>query len=275
MSTLPPAPGAAPGNAPGPAPGDAPDAARAGGPAARLILCADTATEHACVALVRQRDDDTEILGAHTRHEPKGHGPGVLDDLHDLLAAAGCGLGDVTHLVSGLGPGSFTGLRIALATLKGVALATGKPLYGVRTTALLRAQAAVASPGARHYGLIDARRGEVYAEGPGLDRPAVLSPEALAALIREAGAPSVRSRVVLLGSGALAYAERWRALLPEVHILEAPAVHVPQAARMADLVDWSAPPPALATLEPVYVRRSDAELKFPEGIPDATGRRQG
>lgn len=244
----------------------------------RLILCADTSTEHATVALVRQGPAGDTVLGVHTSFQPKGHGPGVLDDLHGLLEAAGCTLANVTHLITGLGPGSFTGLRIALATLKGVALATGQPLYGVRTTALLRAVGAAsaearAAQAPQVFGVIDARRDEVYLEGPGFERPVVCTPGTAAKAMLAAAYGE--NSVILVGSGALAYAEVWRTALPGVRIPAAAEAHVPDATRMPNLVDWAAAPPPLATLEPVYVRRSDAEIKFPHGIPDALGRRQG
>lgn len=221
------------------------------------ILCVDTATLHESVALL----SDGVLRAERTVHHTRGHGPGVLDDLQGVLDAAGLGLDDLDALVCGLGPGSFTGLRIALATLKGLALAKGLPLYGAPTTALLRA----ALPGQRVIGILDARRKEVFVDAEGLDRPVVCPPEAVAGLL-PAGPPPT-----LIGSGAVAYREVFARTIPTAHIPTAPTVHLPRAALLADLVDFSQPAPALATLEPMYVRKSDAEINYPDGFPDARG----
>jgi tRNA threonylcarbamoyladenosine biosynthesis protein TsaB len=223
------------------------------------ILCIDTATLHESVALL----SGGVLRAERTVHHTRGHGPGVLDDVQGVLDAAGLTIDDLDALICGLGPGSFTGLRIALATLKGLSLAKGIPLYGARTTALVRAS--VTAP--RVFAVLDARRKEVFVEGPGIERPVVCSPEAAAALLAEGPAP------VLVGSGALAYAEVFKAALPSCVIPADATLHLPRAALLAGLVDLSAPPPALATLEPMYVRKSDAEINYPDGFPDARGRR--
>ncbi|MCA9545666.1 MAG: tRNA (adenosine(37)-N6)-threonylcarbamoyltransferase complex dimerization subunit type 1 TsaB [Myxococcales bacterium] len=222
----------------------------------RAVLAVDTSTLHESVAVVVAGEVRAERLVHHSR----GHGPGVLDDIHGCLEAAQLTLADVDALVAGLGPGSFTGLRIALATLKGLALATGKPLYGARTTQALIA----ALPGARVLALIDARRSEVYADGADLAAPWVGAPDALVARL-PAGPP-----LVCLGSGARVYAARIRAARPDVIIPTDPALHVPRAAHLLTAVDWARVPP-LGTLEPVYVRKSDAEINYPDGFPDVMG----
>lgn len=225
-------------------------------PTPRVVLAVDTATLHESVAVVV----DGEVRSEHLVHHTRGHGPGALDDIHGCLEAAKVRLADVDAFVAGLGPGSFTGLRIALATLKGLALATGTPLFGARTTqALLNAL-----PGARTLALIDARRREVYADGADLSAPWVGPPDELVARLPE-GPP-----LVCLGSGARVYADRIRAARPGVVIPAAPGLHVPRAALLLEAVDWAQPPP-LATLEPVYVRKSDAEINYPDGFPDVMG----
>ncbi len=219
------------------------------------LLCVDTATPVESVAVL----DGEELLVERAVRRRRGHGPGILDDIDAALRDAGFGLDEVGGFVSGLGPGSFTGLRVALATLKGLALATGKPIYGARTTAALCAGV----PDGAVAAVLDARRGEVYVDGPGLDAPACVKPEAIGRLLS--------GPVTLVGDGARVYAAQLRGALPEARIPDAPGLHVPRAALLAGLVDLDAPA-ALATLEPVYVRRSDAEIHYPQGFPDALGR---
>src|SRR5512145_577200 len=93
-----------------------------------------------------------------------GHGARLPQALLDLLAAAGRTLADVDGYAVGLGPGSFTGLRIGLATLKGLAYAQRRPIAGVSSLAAMALAAAPGAPeGSVLVPLLDARKAEVYA----------------------------------------------------------------------------------------------------------------
>ena len=223
-----------------------------------IFLCCDTATPAESVAVVR----DGVVLADRVAVRGKVHGPTLIDTLHETLAEAGLTPGQVDVVVCGLGPGSFTGLRIALATLKGMALALDRPLYGVRTVEAFRH----AHPGERVVAVVDARRGEVFADAADsevLEAPLSVKPELLAERLAGQG------RLLLLGSGAELYADRLRAALPDAEIPADPQAHLPRAGLLARSVDVATPPPNLAALEPLYVRASDAELNYPDGFPDA------
>ncbi len=219
------------------------------------LLCLDTATRVQTAALV-ERGPTTRVIAEHTvrRNRP---GPTLLDDLDRLLSDAGWTLNDVEGFVCGQGPGSFTGLRITLATLKGLALALDRPIYAARTTEMLRAN----RPGPRTFAVIDARRGQVYLDGPGIERPQVVDPDTVPGLV---GRPDP----ILVGDGAQAFAAALTELMPEADIPRDPTAHLPRAAHLAGLIDPAKPAP-LGTTEPVYVRPSDAELNYPDGFPDA------
>ncbi len=219
------------------------------------LLCVDTATPVESVALWV----DGELAVERAVRRKRGHGPGLIDDIDGVLTDAGIALAEVEAFVCGLGPGSFTGLRIALATLKGLAMACGRPLYGARTTAALMA----AMPGRRVVAALDARRGEIYVEGGGIEAPLCVAPDQLE--LPAGDAP------VFLGEGARMYAAALCDAIPGATVPEDPALHIPRAALLARCVDLPAPP-ALATLEPVYIRRPDAEIHWPDGFPDAMGR---
>ena len=221
----------------------------------RVLLCSDTATTVESVALVR----GGVVLAEHSELHAKGHGATLLDSIDRVLRAAGLTLLDVDAFVCGLGPGSFTGLRISLSTLKGLALALDRPLYGVRTVEAFRR----ALPGRNVVSVVDARRGEVFADGHGLSTPQCVRPERLGERLDRAPGEAL----VLLGPGALMYADALRASLPGAEIPEDPALHVVCAARLAAAIGT---PSDLAALAPVYVRASDAELNYPDGFPDAT-----
>jgi tRNA threonylcarbamoyladenosine biosynthesis protein TsaB len=153
----------------------------------------------------------------------------------EVLERAGRAPGDISQIVAGCGPGSFTGLRIGIATARGLALGLGVPCSGASTLEALAAGA----PGA--LALIDARRGELFALAGGA--AVVVQPAEVVAQV----APGT----LCVGDGAV----RYRALLEAAGGLVPPdgdARHAPGAAALAELAGAGAP-------EPVYVRRSDAE----------------
>src|SRR4051812_1989893 len=100
-----------------------------------LVLSFDTATADASVALLREG----EVLG-----ERSGRAAALLVDADALLREAGLGPDALDRLVVGIGPGSFTGLRVGLAAARGLALARDLPTAGVSSLAAL----AAAAPGA-------------------------------------------------------------------------------------------------------------------------------
>jgi tRNA threonylcarbamoyl adenosine modification protein YeaZ len=92
----------------------------------------------------------------------KGHAEYLMTTIDAALAAAGCGYGDLGLLAVATGPGSFTGVRVGVATSRGLALALKIPAVGVGTLDAIAAEAAAAHPGRRVLAAIDAGRGELY-----------------------------------------------------------------------------------------------------------------
>jgi tRNA threonylcarbamoyladenosine biosynthesis protein TsaB len=261
-----------------------------------LVAAVDTATLTLSCALVEisagappaLRCERTEHLGADRgskagRREPPAapavgaarstHSARLPQALVDLLAAEGLGIPDLDAYAVGLGPGSFTGLRIGLATWKGLAYANRKPIAGGSSLAAMALAAAPdAAEGTVLVPLLDARKGEVYAgfyrvTSGGvveLAGDAALPPKALAARVEELAAGGART--LALGEGIAAYPEDL-ATVPRL----ATRVATPPAFAVAALVaERLAGAPydadALFALEPHYVRASEAELKFPKGL---------
>ncbi|MGZ4431026.1 MAG: tRNA (adenosine(37)-N6)-threonylcarbamoyltransferase complex dimerization subunit type 1 TsaB [Gaiellales bacterium] len=165
----------------------------------------------------------------------------VLADISHLLAAAGLEIGSVGAIVCGRGPGTFTGLRIGLATARGLGFGLGVPVTGVSTLdALLHGDGV-------QVACIDARRGEVFAAGAGIE-PCVLAPEELGGLL----APGT----VVAGDGAI----RHRVALAHASVPpDASPLHVPWARHHAALIGRSGSP------EPIYLRRPDADRSLAAG----------
>ncbi len=193
-----------------------------------LTLAFDTATSVATSALV----DDGEVLA-----ERMSRAQTLLEDVDALLRQGGAHPGDLDVLAVGLGPGSFTGVRIGLAVARGLALSLGLPGAGVSTLAALAAGAPGALP------VVDARRREVFALVDG--EPRVLGPDALA----------LEPGTVCVGDGAV----RYRELLAERGAVVPPdgdERHLPRARFHALLAGEPGP---VEALEPLYLRVPDAD----------------
>jgi len=223
----------------------------------RLLLAVDTANERCSVA-VADLGDGT-ILASADPSIGKGHAERLMDLVAEILAEAGAEYGDVAKLAIGIGPGSFTGIRVAVAAARGWELALGIPGVGVDT---LEAQA---EPHARDGAVLavhDARRGEVYAalHAPGGARLA--GPEAM--VVDDLPAFCVRHGVEpadlrLVGSGAVLAAERLPGarLVPEAGEGSAPIASI---VRIALARAPGAPP------LPLYLRGADAKVQVPLGL---------
>jgi tRNA threonylcarbamoyladenosine biosynthesis protein TsaB len=224
------------------------------------VLGIDTATAATAVAL-RLRDGDTRegrddpttrsasgALGAHP-----GHATRLLPLAAELLAAAGLSWAAVERIAVGVGPGTFTGLRVGIATARGLAQSLSCPLIGVSSLEALAAPAL--DEAGTVLAVIDARRGEVFAaaydSASGLVAgPKALAPEAVGALA-DAGWLAV-------GDGAVRYRERIGAAGLQVPPQDSP-LHVVRAAAVCAIAVARAPTPGIR-VAPDYVRRPDAEL---------------
>jgi tRNA threonylcarbamoyladenosine biosynthesis protein TsaB len=166
----------------------------------RTIFAFDTATSVATCSLVRDGEPSEEL-----RTEARL----VLVAADALLRASGLEPRDLDAVVVGTGPGSFTGIRIGLATARGLALGLGVPVAGVSTLHAFAGGRAV----------IDARRGEVFTEGPSVSRPDELDVGG-ATLV---GDGAVRYRAVFEAGGAEVPPDDDPAHLPAAHLLAAHA----------------------------------------------------
>jgi tRNA threonylcarbamoyladenosine biosynthesis protein TsaB len=119
-----------------------------------IILALDTTSEFGSVAVRRSRQTVAEI----ELHSPEGFGQIIFQAIEELLAAASVRLEEIDCFAAASGPGSFTGVRVGLAAVKGMAEALGKPTAGISN---LRALSTFGAAALRAVAL-DARRGAVY-----------------------------------------------------------------------------------------------------------------
>lgn len=222
-----------------------------------ILLAVDTATTSCSAALFRNRELLAEVVftagSTHSRH--------LMSMIQDVLQRCGCKAADVGAIAVTRGPGTFTGLRIGLSTVKGLAAATGARVIGVSSLAALALP--LAGFQCPVIAMIDARRGEVYHAryrcGPeGVQRigdAAVDAPEAVAA--------TVPDDAVLVGSGAVLYRDLFAAC-PTVRLAD-PLQHIIRAASVGMLAltqrDGSNGE-AAADLVPEYIRKSDAQIQL-------------
>jgi tRNA threonylcarbamoyladenosine biosynthesis protein TsaB len=176
------------------------------------------------------------------------------------MKRAGVELQAIDLFAVATGPGSFTGLRVGIATMQGLSLATGKPLIGVSALdALAEIAAGEVPPSGRLATWVDAWRGDVYAalyeKGTEVRTPTVTRPERL--LQDLSGRPTL-----FVGSGAETYADLVRGTLgDEARIAEPAAPALAGAiARLAAARARSGECPQPHSIRPLYVRRPDAEL---------------
>ena len=121
-----------------------------------LFLGMDTSTTCGSIALA----EPGKLHAEWSLNVPKTHAGRLLPDIRHLVEAAGKELGQIDGVAVTTGPGSFTGLRIGLATAKTLALVTGKPLVGISTLDVLIENTACFE--GLLCGILDARRGELY-----------------------------------------------------------------------------------------------------------------
>ena len=222
---------------------------------APLILALETSGETGGVALYRGR-----LLAEVTLSGALTYSRRLLPALDFLLAQSGLELSQIEALAVTVGPGSFTGLRIGLATVKALALILKRPVVGVETLAALAAQ--VPESPLPVCAVLDARRGELYAAlyrmvngyPEVLRRPRILSPERLCA--------EISGPALFVGEGLRVFGEELRRRLGE-RFRQAPGhLREGRAAAVAYLAEHrllSGEVDDPATLTPFYLRPSEAE----------------
>jgi tRNA threonylcarbamoyladenosine biosynthesis protein TsaB len=220
------------------------------------ILALDTSMG-ACSAALLRAGGAAPSLYARTEPMARGHAEALMPMVAEVLAEAGVTPSNLDRIAATLGPGSFTGVRIAIAAARGLALATGAKLWGTDSLAVM-AQSVLADPDVKASGgsfavAVDARRSMLYfglfaADGARLHGPVLIAPEDAVALLSDDLAVAVGSGAQLLSEAAELRGRRIEAALPDLQ---------PSAPALASLAfDAGA---TLPSLRPLYLRPADAK----------------
>lgn len=234
------------------------------------ILAIETSTLTASVALIR----DGQLVLAN-ESGVNTHSETLLTLVDECLRAGSLALGDLATIAIGAGPGSFTGLRIGMATAKGLCFAADVSLTPVSSLAALaydclphcNEESVIAA-------VLDARRKEIFValftrKGDTLiaiGDERVLPPAELEGLLERELTKDQRAKLVLCGDGARKYGE----VLQGLGEFATGARETPGASAVAMLARHLPPAGVLAAAKPTYVRLPEAEIKFPNGNTGGT-----
>jgi tRNA threonylcarbamoyladenosine biosynthesis protein TsaB len=278
-----------------------------------IVLGLDTATSTAGIALV---DNVRERVLGQARHGTSGRGADLLVAIDDMCRVAGIAPQQIDAIAVGAGPGSFTGLRIGMATAKGIAFAANRPLWAVSSLAALaddalrelaeqqlftyaneRSESAGGGDPAGKAGgaggdvprgidgvicaVLDARRGEVFAgcfrHGAALAPERVMPPAEVipwAAQLTESArtAASAQDRPTLSFAGDAIDAHR-DVFAPLEASGDWLAARTPSGHAVAKLALAGTRVDITRSGAPTYIRPSEAEVMYPDGVPGALRRR--
>lgn len=229
------------------------------------ILAVDSATRSCSVAIM----DGERLLAERILNHGGTHTTELMPMIDSLLNDCGLSIHNMGGLAVTIGPGSFTGLRIGLSTVKGLAFAVSLPVAGISSLDALASQAFFAA--VRICPMIDARKGEVYtAEYTHTDGR--LKPSGAARAVSPAeAARSISSPCLFVGNGARLYkdvitdiAGQWANFLPE----EQSHVRAATVGRLGHQLLTSGQATPLSLLTPWYIRDSDAKKYAGSFLPD-------
>jgi tRNA threonylcarbamoyladenosine biosynthesis protein TsaB len=249
-----------------------------------IVLGLDTATQSTAVGLRLAEGRALQARDDPRPGEHPGHATRLLKLANDLLAAAGIGWSAIDRVAVGLGPGTFTGLRVGIATARGLAQSLSAELVGVPSLQALAVPALVSAfrpadgkgePDAKRadavLAVIDARRGEAFAgaycrcEGEWVPVELVaaraLAPEDLASVLSAAANAGVAAERgwLAVGDGAVRFRgelERLAVTVPP----DASPLHRVSAEAICELGARGRPAASLEEVLPDYRRRPDAEI---------------
>lgn len=224
-----------------------------------LILALDSSTGVVTVGVARSAEGGREVL-AETSIPSRGATETLLPAVHTVLDLAGTNLSEVERILVGVGPGTFTGIRIALAAARSLSLATGAALSRNSTLAALAAPALLGVAEPEVLVVLDARRRQVFAQRFGVDGPrgeiSCTVPEKLPAMLVAERVPA-GERALLVGDGAV----RYREALSGLGRTPPRASPLHRVTAVGHVLSADLTPVPAREVVPLYIREPDAEAR--------------
>lgn len=225
------------------------------------VLGIDTSTSCGSVGLI----DNGEVVSDYLLNIPVTHSQRLLGAIELVLKEASCPIEKLDGWAIALGPGSFTGLRIGVSTVKGLAFATGKPVAGVSTLDVLASQ--IAPTPYLICPILDARKKEVYTAFYRYEKGLIKHESDDQAIRPEDLVGRIKEQTIFLGDGAKTYRDFLLNSLSSLALFPSAPLHLSHGSMVAKLgsellqrgecLD-------LSTFAPIYVRPSEAEVKWQE-----------
>lgn len=232
-----------------------------------MILAIDSATPVAGIALL----DEEKLIREEFINYKKTHSETLMPMVDQVLGDCDRSLQDVSALAITIGPGSFTGLRIGLATIKGLSLALGIPVVAISTLDVLAHN--ISFSDSLVCPLLNARKQEVYTAfydnynsyPHRLSEEMACSPQEFIAMALEKAQQQGKSRITLLGDGYYPYSELFADSLGDKLLIAPSHLMLTRASALGSLAlervtrgDFD----EILTMRPRYIRLSEAEIKL-------------
>lgn len=225
------------------------------------ILAIDTSTSFASVAIAV----DEQVVAESLLNTNRTLSARLVPEIERLLTTAGLSFDDIDVFASSIGPGSFTGVRGGIATIQGLALATGTPCAGFSSLALLAMNFSLSPMPV--CTLLDARKSEVYAAlydcSSAIPSPIISDSVLPPALLLDQIAALDKSAIIFAGDGAVRYHDLIAERLGDQAVFAPYPLNSPHAANGTVLALHASRCGALlepGQLLPLYLRASDAEI---------------
>lgn len=225
------------------------------------ILALDTASSW-CAAAVYDSGTDT-VLAEISENIGKGHAEVLVDYIEQAMTQSGIAMAKLDRVAVNVGPGSFTGVRIGVSAARGFALALDRPALGVSAFDALASEIAVSHPGHPVLVLLEAHRGEIYAQAFGADAVAITGPMVLAREEALALIQQQSSETILAGSAAAALNETLAGSFSVARV--EPTARIGTYAKLAALHEPGEAP------KPLYMRGPDVKPQTGFALPRKAG----
>jgi tRNA threonylcarbamoyladenosine biosynthesis protein TsaB len=229
------------------------------------VLGIDTSTSCGSVGLI----DDDSLIAEYLLSVPVTHSERLLGAIELILREARCALEDLYGWAISLGPGSFTGLRIGVSTVKGLAFATEKPVAGSSSLDGLASQ--ITPTPYLICPILDARKGEVYTAFYRYEKEDIQERISPLQVIRpEELVKKIGEKTIFIGDAVRTYGSFLRNSLPTLALFPSTPLHVLHGSSVAKMGlkllrkgEWL----DLSTFNPIYVRPSEAEINWKKKHP--------